>query len=147
MGCDIHVHIEFKVAGKWRHYARLWVNRNYTLFTKMAGVRNEDDIIPISLPKGLPNDMSWETKFDADIDEPDMHSASWLSGQELVELSNWIDDQKWPGSYPGRYADEMTIFGYFFGNSYAGFYQYPRDWRYSRKKEIEDVRFVFWFDN
>ena len=40
MGCDIHLHAEIKVNGKWEHYAHPHIRRDYRLFAKMASVRN-----------------------------------------------------------------------------------------------------------
>lgn len=46
MGCDIHLHIEIKMNGLWRHYSMPHIERDYCLFGVMAGVRgNKDDMI------------------------------------------------------------------------------------------------------
>ena len=78
MGCDIHVHFEIKLNGKWEHYSNPSIDRNYELFAKMADVRNdyENPIIPISFPKGLPKDLSVVTKFEVDHWGSDGHSHS-----------------------------------------------------------------------
>jgi hypothetical protein len=139
MGCDIHVHVEIKVKGRWLHYNHPSVNRDYNLFTKMADVRNYDgEIQPISKPRGFPVDASETTKIDYDWLDSDAHSASWLSSKELVELSRWIDLQ------PGKPMNGINgIFGYLFGNGLDGFTLYPDQ----RPDFLEDVRLVFWFDN
>lgn len=58
MGCDIHAHIELKVNGKWEHYSCPNIQRWYTLFTRICGVRGNDNITPIDKPRGLPEDLN-----------------------------------------------------------------------------------------
>lgn len=138
MGCDIHLHTEVKIGGKWRHYSAPNFQRNYKYFAKMANVRNYDEIEPISEPKGLPFDITEVTKFDADKWGSDAHSASWLGAEELVELEEFVlEDRK------GDPWFENKTWGYLFGNTWGGFAKYPED----RPEGLEDVRFVFWFDN
>ena len=68
MGCDLHLHTEVKINGKLHHYGSHRPHRNYDLFAKMANVRNYDEEIePISLPKGLPEDITELTKYDAEL--------------------------------------------------------------------------------
>lgn len=133
MGCDIHLHAEIKLKNEWHHYATPSVPRSYRLFGKMAGVRN-NEIDPISPPRGLPADISDVTRYDYDSWKEDAHSASWLGSSEIADLSDWlrsIDD------------DESDCFGYLFGNTYGSFSRYPDE----RPDGLEDIRFVFWFDN
>ncbi|KKL16961.1 hypothetical protein LCGC14_2490340 [marine sediment metagenome] len=141
MGCDIHLHTEVKINNTWLHYSTPWVSRNYSLFAKMAGVRNYDDLVPISEPKGLPQAEfpSTLTQFEAERWFGDGHSHSWLSAQEILELSEWIKEQEW-GTKP-FYFDET--FGFLFGNTYPGFTKYPE----GKPEGLQDIRFVFWFDN
>ena len=51
MGCDIHLHVEVKIKGKWLHYNHPNIDRCYWLFTKMAGVR---EIEGVEACEGLP---------------------------------------------------------------------------------------------
>lgn len=141
MGCDIHLYTEVKVQGQWYCYGHPNVPRNYSLFALMADVRNENgELHPISKPKGLPIDMSIVTAA-ADEYCPDGHSHSWLSAQELVKLEDaWLKIK--PAGWDNSDL-EHHYFGYLEGNGWAGFMRYPED----RKPWIEDVRFVFWFDN
>ena len=134
MGCDIHVHTEVKINGVWHHYSIPRVRRNYMLFGKMAGVRNRT-VDPISLPKGLPEDATFLTEFDSNRYGSDGHSHSWLSSEEVNQLSEW-----WLRIFTENLSED---FGWFFGNSWAGFIKYREEYR----PEIEDFRFVFWFDN
>lgn len=143
MGCDIHLHIEVKIKGKWHHYSIPDISRNYTLFGKLAGVRREDET-PIAAPRGLPDDATELTRYDCDVRwGPDGHSHSWIGAKEIVALKDWVENvQKWSGKYGPNWWMEDT-FGYLFGNSFAGFVEYPSDC----PEGLEDVRFVFWFDN
>lgn len=139
MGCDIHLHSEVKIKGKWRHHSTIEVRRNYALFAKMADVRNGFEILPISQPKGLPSDISEVTSVYRDKRGTDGHSDSFLTLEEIKDLCNYIDEQdSW--CFPERSHD---IFGGFFGNYYTDF-EYEGEYS---PKGIEDVRFVFWFDN
>jgi len=135
MGCDIHAHFEIKLNGKWEHYSQPRIQRWYMLFTRIAGVRNHPDTTPISLPKGLPDDLSITTKFCADYWNGNGHSHTWLNANEIRELMNtsFIKDD---------WDFEHEQIGYLCGNGWG-------DWSkgddgYS--KEIEDIRFICWFD-
>lgn len=140
MGCDIHLYTEIKIDGDWYCYGHPNVPRNYDLFALMADVRNEDGAIhAISKPKGLPANTSIVARHA--LANPDLHSHSWLSAHELVLL-----DDAWQKYKPvgWEHSDlEHHFFGYLEGNSWKGFNLYPKD----RKLWIEDVRFVFAFDN
>ena len=150
MGCDIHLHVEIKVKGnnEWQHYNQPHCDRYYPLFAKMANVRNYEQygpIEPISQPKGFPEDASLTTKFCYDYQYGDAHSASWLNLDEIKELSKWFNKElKKSDDYHG--FESNNRFGYLFGNPFEGFNPpvkpsagYPED--------LQDVRFVFWFDN
>lgn len=136
MGCDIHLHVEVKVKGKWEHYSHPRIQRSYEVFGIMAGVR-DDSVTPISEPKGLPEDLSLVTKIDYQYDEPDAHSESWLDRNEIRQL---IERTNHKGAFPGDF--EHSQLGYANGNSF---------WSIGTENsghpdEYEDVRFVFWFD-
>lgn len=146
MGCDIHLHTEVKIGGVWHHYSAPNVDRNYAVFTKMANVRNhnhEMEIVPLSDGRGIPFDASMVTWIDCRHDQEDWHSHSWLSKTEIIQLCEWIEDVlKLHGN---RWQWYQENFGTFFGTY----------WRYMKTNEecdgippeVEDVRWVFWFDN
>lgn len=140
MGCDIHVHVEIKIGGKWHHYSQPDVDRNYTLFARMAGVRNGNMVDPIAEPRGLPEDVSYTTRFVREYDGVDGHSDSWLSADEVVGLGEWMREQakQWGADH---YSIESQ-FGYIFGNGWD-IKKYPNDY----PSQLEDARIVFWFDN
>lgn len=146
MGCDIHLHIEIKIKGKnnWEHYnhpnglyAGSISRRSYRLFAKMADVRNEDkEIEPICLPKGLPEDITLVTELDHARDN--YHDESWFNLKEIEKLEEWWCKQHWYNQKDAStYFEEY--FGYLFGN---GFHESSLDAAF-----LQDVRFVFWFDN
>lgn len=134
MGCDIHVHFEIKLNGKWEHYSQPRIERNYELFGRIAGVRNED-IRPICPPRGLPRDCSITTAFCAGRAKG--HAHGWLNATEIetvfdfhrhITKNNMLAFEQW---------------GYLFGNGWNNFLEFRDDF----PKEIEDIRMVFWFDN
>ena len=137
MGCDIHFHSEIKRSGKWEHYSTNNIPRHYALFSVMANVRNYPRTHqPISEPKGLPEDVSELTKMCSDYFGVDGHSHSWLSAKEIVQLHKWMDDQ-------GPMYSHDANFPYLCGSHFDAFLKYPEEF----PDEIEDVRYVFWFDN
>jgi hypothetical protein len=137
MGCDIHAHIELKVNGRWEHYSCPLLRRWYTLFARIADVRNSEGTIePIAQPRGLPTDLNIVTKLEAERWGSDAHSHTWLSKDELNDLIKWAEDEL--GNKGWAFQHEQM--GYLNGSN---FLQYPE----SHPKEFEDVRFVCWFDN
>lgn len=133
MGCDIHLHIEIKIADKWLHYSAPSVARWYALFSKMAGVRGSEETL--SPPKGLPVDASEVTLFDFKLWEQDAHSISWLSAKEIERLYEWLRSK--------AEDEKFGFFGYLFDNDYGDFVRFPED----NPEGLQDIRFVFWFDN
>lgn len=135
MGCDIHIHAEIKVHGQWHHYDQPDCSRDYDLFEKMAGVRGEVENA-LAAPRGIPDNASFTTKFDAEHWDGDGHSHSWLSAHEIQQLAQWDEER-------GRGIFKREWDKWLFGNNYSDFIKYPS----GRVKGLEDVRFVFWFDN
>jgi hypothetical protein len=122
VGCDIHLAVERRnESGQWERVlpteeARIpWLvekadegakwamravgvtwfdERNYELFAILAGVRNRFDIEPISLPRGLPDDLSDEARAldNYDGDDGDVylgdHSQSWLTVKEILDYDS-----------------------------------------------------------
>lgn len=138
MGCDIHLHTEIKVAGKWHHWGTPKIDRNYYLFAKMANVRNDgvSRVEPLSTPKGIPDDTTDTTRLFLTYNM--YHSHSWLDSKEIAELEIWAqynrpvyleDDVHWPESQ----------WGYLLGDGWSNYKQ--------SCSAIEDIRFIFWFDN
>ena len=139
MGCDIHLYTEIKIKGRWHAHNHPDVNRNYDLFAKMAGVRSRDEIKPIVQPRGFPKNASFIARLDYKHWGRDAHSASYLNQKEIKILAEWCERQPW-GKELFWFEHE---FGYLFGNTIYNLRKYKEDY----PKGIEDVRFVFWFDN
>lgn len=146
MGCDIHFHVEVKINGRWEHYAAPNVWRNYTLFEKLAGVRG-DMSEAIAKPRGIPKDATTLTKFCYKDMGMDAHTPSWISAKEIYDIEKYAKNYwSWPpprNSVFPQWNWEDVLHCYLLGNGFAGFYEFESD----RPEGLEDLRFVFWFDN
>jgi hypothetical protein len=145
MGCDIHMNIEVKTKNGWELYSKPSVDRFYKLFAKLANVRNDFGIQPISEPRGIPDDVSYLVKKSYESWKEYTHSASFITCEEMAELKEWLKNlAKENGSDFLSYDLEYSILKtYCEGNSFAGIKKYPEE----RPKWIYDCRLVFWFDN
>ena len=116
MGADIHMILELKVDDKWvglHNYPHInteavqcengenkpryvfWkaTNRNYELFSEIAGVRGEGPP-----PRGMPLDMSDLARMYIKSWDGDGHSHTWLSEEEAIRIwapyvlkdGNWV---------------------------------------------------------
>lgn len=137
MGCDIHAHIELKINGKWEHYSNPQIKRWYTLFNKIAGVRS-DSSITIVPPRGVPDDMSLVTKLCWNHEKKDSHTPTWLDKEEFLEVIEWANAECPFQDWKGQFEHEQV--GYITGNTFHLH-------KGSVPSEIEDVRFICWFDN
>lgn len=109
MGTDMMLFAEKRVNGKWRSATKIGkrnsffentidleygleeiiVGRNYYLFALLADVRNSRlDILPISLPKGLPEDCCKEIMDEFLLIEDGIYSTSWIMVSDLYKV-NW----------------------------------------------------------
>lgn len=97
MGCDIHpvIEIKSKYDDEWKLAACRGVPqyRSYSAFALLAGVRGGDPVIP---PRGLPEDLSNETKLLMDQKGLYLgdHSFSWLTLEEL-DRDDFSEDDCW----------------------------------------------------
>lgn len=116
MGCDIHMWAEIRKRDNWNAVGRVFDNtdydpksdttldddgyewnrqktehpyddRDYEMFSILADVRNDDRILSISVPRGLPDDVSDYVKAQMDSWGTDGHSHSWVTLQELKEFN------------------------------------------------------------
>jgi len=142
MGCDIHLHIEVKISGKWEHWAAPTVSRYYPLFALMGNIRNSNGIKALSNKRGLPEDITEVTRFVSKCEAG--HGHSWLNSEEISVLTDRIDKLARPEirNY-FCFEQEFLHSSWFLGNSFASFHKQTATY----PKEIEDVRFVFWFDS
>lgn len=138
MGCDIHLHTEFKSNGEWHHMNSVRMERDYDLFSYLCGVRGTEDAKPLIWKKnrGLPENISVVTQMDIDEWGDDGHDHNYLNAPEIMLLEEWLRVNR-SEDFPERQ------WGYLFGVGWGGFTMYPED----RPKIVDDVRFVFWFDN
>lgn len=143
MGCDIHLHVEVKIRGEWHHYC-IGGQRDYEIFAKMAGVCNYTAIEPISPPRGVPGDVSAVTRIDLERWSTDAHSHSYLDAEEISRLSEWVESRERANNVTIWFFEHVFMGGqYLFSNKFGGLHKY----RSEMPSEVEDVRFVFWFDN
>jgi hypothetical protein len=145
MGCDIHVHVEVKIKGKWLHYGVYFVERNYLLFAILAGVRNYDKVLPFVEPRGIPKDVSDLTLFDWERSETDWHTPSYINDREVEALNARLLAAK-AIKHPDTISDCLKGF-YLFGNNMDSYVQYPEDGKRLFGMGYEASRIVFWFDN
>ena len=147
MGCDIHFHIEVKVGGKWEHYAAPSVERWYKFFGLLAGVRDKE-VASVSVPKGFPKDASIVTKICYEDEKLDAHTVSWLDHNEIMKVEDALDEWRADADNTDFAAYDLEwgiLHTYLVGNSFTAHWRYDDD-RYL-PEGIDDVRWVFWFDN
>jgi hypothetical protein len=128
MGCDIHLYVEKREGDNWvsadtweqdeggffvPYKKQYYLDRNYSLFSILANVRNDHGFIPISEPKGLPKDASREVETLSKGYYPDCHSFSWFTLRELLDydwtqiatLSGWVSAIEYFRWCPHRKGD------------------------------------------
>ena len=126
MGTDVHVFIEVSKTGKkWTLFDQPCVMRDYKLFGRMAGVRDES-IEPICAPKGLPDNISEGTRivWESHQWELDAHHCSWFDEAEISQLEKYFDTHC---EFHNQFGWAMNICE-----------DHP---------QIKHFRIVFWFDN
>jgi len=112
MGCDMHVSVEWKWkdSKQWNHATNFEVNRNYPLFAKLANVRNYNEIIPISLPRGMPENYTKETQEYQE--RHSNHNLTWISEDE-IRFTFSVGPLDAPWRYDDKPTDfELLVFGY-----------------------------------
>ena len=99
-------------------------NRNYRLFSVLAGVRPEEGYPQEFLRRGFPHDASSEVAGQYAFDGVDAHSASWATLESLMDY-DWASV---PGLRSALWLAALETI-----NSTVGIHG--------------KVRLVFWFDN
>jgi hypothetical protein len=107
MGCDIHLLVEKEVDSKWsveegfvadfydkddNYFSRSEFlsterpvqKRNYPLFSVLAGVRSDDEVTPISEPRGFPSDISEFARGFYCSWDLDLHTRSYVYLNEVL---------------------------------------------------------------
>jgi len=152
MGCDIHAYAE-RYNGKYWEYAGVepFQYRNYGLFGFLADVRNYSHVTPLDKPRGLPSELSLDTKWGADKWEGDGHSYSWFSLSEL--LTHDYDKVFWDrritrgndGAALAKEGEgENVTLRKFLGEDYFRSLQIMLA---AGDGDANKVRVIFWFDN
>ena len=167
MGCDIHPWLEVCKSKKWSFVKVVELGRNYDMFGIIAGVRNYVNAIPISEPKGLPNDVSNKITEESNGWNYDGHSHSWLNWKEIRDydwkqvfhdgresaVSKQTGEPLWKSSYSNKdHVSEDIEFKFLdvvaqdcLSNDYIELFNEMED--LSHRYGSENVRIVFWFDN
>lgn len=129
VGCDIHLHVEVKVDGKWEHWSAPTTGRWYRLLGLLAGVRGEES--PVFEPRGCPTDASALTKLDYEAEGADAHTPSWLSWEEMETVFR-------------RFNKDLPQDQRVYMDS-----EFLHCWRpsFGPNEEEPEARIVFWFDN
>ena len=117
MGCDIHAHVEYRYPNQreddagWFHAASVNINRWYSLFGAMAGVRRED-VKPVAPPRGFPGDAAWAAREEYEETNGDAHTPSWLTPSEFRQaverVSGGDPDDAEPDVPAGRSTDRVA---------------------------------------
>lgn len=152
MGCDIHSYAEKRVNGKWESVAVSpfdW--RSYGMYGFLADVRNYSAVPPIAQPRGLPEELSFDTQKEYEHWDGDAHTASWLSLAELLafdydhpmedrRVTRQVGPNAWNGGCTADLGEgTMTTYREFLGKMFFADLE--------RLKAAGAERIVFWFDN
>jgi hypothetical protein len=139
MGTDIQVHTEVvltrAVEASWQYYSSPFIKRWYSLFAKMADVRNdghERELNPLRPAVGLPADCSLVTRA-AYEDDGGSSTVYVLDRGQVQELERWYD------KIVSRFDEPHGFNGEFDYLVHDGWSRVPDD-------VFADCRFVFWFD-
>ncbi len=163
MGCDIHTYVEQQRDGKWQRVEWPDANRekyvwgpfdwrSYGMFGFLGNEgRNYSHVPELAARRGLPADVSDSLREQAD--DPDWHSHSWLSVDELAafDYDATFEDRRVTVPMPGGGLNgageaepgggEQTTFRDFLGG------QFFLDLNTLQAINVEaPTRVVFWFD-
>ena len=97
MGSDIHLHVETRFKGwgneNWIHSAfGEFSKRNYDLFARIGNICNYHGFEHLEI-RGLPEDVSVDTKRAYEEYGKDAESPNWCTPEELERYCN--DDSEW----------------------------------------------------
>ena len=163
MGCDIHMVLErkYRKDGPWvgvhcfsytptiqgikgsLYYSYVVRNRQYDLFTELAGVRGDS---PTAMePRGLPADMSELARAETDSCGDDGHTHTHMSVEEYATAFLRVNPEfvlneavPIPASGTPLRATVDALFGYWSGDAASiG----------DESNESTEHRVIIWFDN
>ena len=141
MGCDMSCVVEAhnKKTENWECFGVSRASRNYTLFSRIADVRNSEEedtyIEPIDGPRGWPGDVSGPAKAWRDTVSP-CHSETWLGRAELESLDKWAQEQGQGALW------ELLGFGHL-----SSLFKLNGSWNKAAFTRFSDLRVLFFFDN
>jgi hypothetical protein len=179
MGCDIHLYTEAlqTVNGKakwvnvdnWRFnpwytngsdgeskmaVQSVYGNRNYDLFTLLAGVRDySGESKCIDEPRGIPSDVSPQTKAEINKWDSDGHSHSWLTLAEIKAFHESNPTKKYTGLITKEQSEDLDkgIFPTSWCQGSSNKELVRREWempaddlKYLIKPLVERLKDVFW---
>ena len=140
MGCDMHCVVEAhnKKSGEWECFGVSTAHRNYSLFSRIADVRNSEDeasyIEPIDDPRGWPVDASgpadaWYNRIDIPF------SATWLERKELESLNIWVREREMGDLWKMLEFDHLSCF-----------FSFDKGWEKAAFARYSNLRVIFFFD-
>ncbi len=135
MATYIWIHLEYKDSKtkKYQYVGEFCGDKIYGVFGILAGARSS--IEPIYPPRGLPEDVCRDIKFEYDTFEEDAHTPSYLYSHELRECLDAVD-KIFRQCYKEEYSPEGL-------KNYEYIYKCMRVF----DDAGEPARMVFWFDN
>jgi hypothetical protein len=155
MGCDIHFHSEIKYKDRWEHYGTGNFKRNYFMFYLMAGIRGEYPFKPFRTNDcdcDIPDDCSVTTRLSWNKWEPDAHSWQVYNKQDIHDFYKYFNSidlnirEKHLGKLDAIFLDNQV--GYLFGDGWDIVrFPFNSEDDHESFKDINDVRWIFWFDN
>lgn len=193
MGCDIHMYVEYRNDNNWRpgdyfvkdgdwaddngfERKEIHGGRNYSLFSTLAGVRDySEKIVPVSEPKGIPDDACRYTKKQFNEWGSDAHTPSYLTLSELkayqdghpvlhhsglispkqqVDLDNGVLPDSWcqgtslEGYKRREWSEPNTALIPLIEKLQVRAKELLRhEWEKQVPNDDHNIRIVFWFDN
>ena len=141
MGCDMHCIVEAlnKKSKNWDCFGVSYADRDYSLFSRIADVRNSDKkdtyIEPIDSPRGWPwSDLSgtaeaWNDRLDL------THSHSYLNYTELESLYKWIREKQQTNLWKKLGFEHLFYF-----------FNFEDGWDKAAFTRYSDLRVLFFFD-
>lgn len=166
MGCDIHCYIEYKPDpldpdSQWDGFGgEIRCSRHYGIFAALADVRNGYGITPISQPRGLPSDVSYEVRGDNHLYVVETQGDGCVDPKTAAEYvasgySKYMDEYRTHVTHPDWHshswctADELESALKNHKVEAGTAYEYWAIVAALRSFETQGchARLVFWFDN
>lgn len=167
MGCDIHLFTEInkESEGKenwvnndcWKHnpyynpedpdgeipmeHVSIYSGRNYDLFGILANVKNYSENGCIDDPRGLPDNVSWVTKQEADRWSGDAHNHSWFTLKELKDYYQKNGRMKRSGMVSQESA-KLLDEGKETPNTWAGWTDPSMNWVFREWEEVSSLYYL-----